>query len=144
MAKKRDRPGLWASRWGRGWLWRWIFEARLQPVVGETDAVEGMVICLRDISHHRRQERDRLRLGTAIEQAVESDTVLADPTQIHQALMNLCTNAAHAMGQGPGTLRVFLAGASSEDAWEVAQLPLGQRCGAGTPGDYHFDRGRGS
>ena len=34
--------------------------------------------------------------------------VVADPTQIHQVLMNLCTNAAHAMRQGGGVLRISL------------------------------------
>ncbi len=35
--------------------------------------------------------------------------VLADATQIHQVLMNLCTNAAHAMQDRPGRLAVTLA-----------------------------------
>ncbi|GJL54644.1 MAG: hypothetical protein NPIRA02_17760 [Nitrospirales bacterium] len=34
--------------------------------------------------------------------------VLADPTQIHQVLMNLCTNAEHAMREHGGTLTVSL------------------------------------
>lgn len=34
--------------------------------------------------------------------------VLADPTQIHQVIMNLCTNAAHAMGEKGGLLEVGL------------------------------------
>lgn len=34
--------------------------------------------------------------------------VLADATQIEQALLNLCTNAIHAMAQQPGSLRVEL------------------------------------
>ena len=34
--------------------------------------------------------------------------VLADPTQIHQVLMNLCTNAYHAMRETGGTLTVTL------------------------------------
>jgi PAS domain S-box-containing protein len=38
----------------------------------------------------------------------EGDTVIADPTQIHQVLMNLCTNAAQAMGDKGGALHVAL------------------------------------
>jgi PAS domain S-box-containing protein len=37
------------------------------------------------------------------------DTVLADATQIHQVLINLCTNAAHAMRERGGVLEVQLA-----------------------------------
>ncbi len=35
-------------------------------------------------------------------------TILADPTQIHQIVMNLCTNAAHAMKEKGGILEVSL------------------------------------
>jgi PAS domain S-box-containing protein len=35
-------------------------------------------------------------------------TVMTDPTKINQILMNLCTNAAHAMGENGGTLEVNL------------------------------------
>nr|MBF0223526.1 response regulator [Desulfobulbaceae bacterium] len=38
----------------------------------------------------------------------KSGTVLADPTQIHQILMNLCTNAYHAMETTGGELSVTL------------------------------------
>jgi PAS domain S-box-containing protein len=46
----------------------------------------------------------------AIRQAISSGThtVLADPTQIHQVLMNLCTNAAHAMRERGGVIEVGL------------------------------------
>ncbi len=40
--------------------------------------------------------------------AVTGCTVFADPTQIHQIVMNLCTNAYHAMQQSGGILRVSL------------------------------------
>jgi PAS domain S-box-containing protein len=35
-------------------------------------------------------------------------TILADPTQIHQIVMNLCTNAFHAMEHTGGTLSIIL------------------------------------
>lgn len=41
------------------------------------------------------------------EDAIHS-TITADPTQIHQVLMNLCTNAAHAMREKGGVLSVAL------------------------------------
>jgi len=39
----------------------------------------------------------------------ESGTIWADPTQIHQIMINLCTNALHAMEEETGTLKVTLA-----------------------------------
>ena len=53
----------------------------------------------------------RASLPTTIEihQTVESNSVvLADLTQMHQVVMNLCTNASHAMPAAGGTLRVSL------------------------------------
>ncbi|MBC8443511.1 MAG: PAS domain S-box protein, partial [Deltaproteobacteria bacterium] len=38
----------------------------------------------------------------------ETEIVSADPTEIHQIVMNLCTNAAHAMQQSEGVLTVAL------------------------------------
>ena len=35
-----------------------------------------------------------------------SAKIMADPTQIHQVLMNLCTNALHAMADKPGLLGI--------------------------------------
>ncbi len=51
----------------------------------------------------------RSSLPTSIEvrQNIRKGLALADPTQIHQVLMNLCTNASHAM-DGKGILEVRL------------------------------------
>ncbi len=38
----------------------------------------------------------------------DCSVVLADPSQIHQVLMNLCTNAKHAIGENSGTLYIGL------------------------------------
>ena len=53
----------------------------------------------------------RASLPTTIEirQDLQSDSiVIADPTQVHQILMNLCTNAGHAMQELGGILEVSL------------------------------------
>ena len=43
-----------------------------------------------------------------VDVASESGFILADPVQIQQVLMNLCTNAAHAMREKGGTLDIKL------------------------------------
>ena len=45
--------------------------------------------------------------------------IQADPTQIHQVIMNLGTNAAHAMDENGGLLEVFLNEAEIEDTPET-------------------------
>ena len=59
----------------------------------------------------------------------KSDTINADPTQIYQILLNLCTNAAHAMRENGGILEVSLENnkLDEEDAARYNDLP---------PGDY--------
>jgi PAS domain S-box-containing protein len=56
--------------------------------------------------------RSSLPSTIEIRQAISPDALhsitMADPTRIHQVLMNLCTNAAHAMRAAGGTLRVSL------------------------------------
>jgi signal transduction histidine kinase/ActR/RegA family two-component response regulator len=42
------------------------------------------------------------------EEIEDCGLVLADPTQIHQVVMNLCTNAYHAMREGKGVIAVSL------------------------------------
>ena len=49
--------------------------------------------------------------------------VLADPTQIHQVVMNLCTNAYHAMQEKGGTLTVSLFETAAENI--APPLPAG-------------------
>jgi PAS domain S-box-containing protein len=59
----------------------------------------------------------------------ESGYVLADPSQLHQVVMNLCTNAYQAMGDAGGTLTVTLHRAvltDTEAARGIAGLPAGE------------------
>jgi CheY-like chemotaxis protein len=48
--------------------------------------------------------------------------MMADPTQIHQVLMNLCTNAHHAMMDTGGTLEISLC-TTELDGTEIAHYP---------------------
>lgn len=73
----------------------------------------------------------RASLPTTIEIRQKINTecgeVLADPTQIHQVLMNLCTNAHHAMREKGGILTVSLESVtvSPENTREYPNLPEG-------------------
>ena len=78
-------------------------------------------------SRQREQKRQAIQLGTIVKEVLkllrasipasikistelteDTPTVLADPTQIYQVLMNLATNALHAMGGQAGQLTVTL------------------------------------
>ncbi len=63
-------------------------------------------------------------LRAAIPSSIEMRTsirshgmVMADPTQVHQVLMNLCTNAAHAMRETGGALEINLEEVELEDCF---------------------------
>jgi CheY-like chemotaxis protein len=55
--------------------------------------------------------------------------LFADPTQMQQVLMNLCTNAAHAMEPEGGVLRISLADAHIDEGSALLEPGL-------VPGDY--------
>ena len=73
-------------------------ETRSQPVMVRPIAKEVL-----------KMMRATLPAGIAIQSEIQSDaSITGDPTQIHQILMNLCTNAAQAMQPEGGTLTVRL------------------------------------
>ncbi len=78
-------------------------------------------------SRQMEQERRPVNIGTIVKESLgliraslpatieisqiitaERNTILADPTKIQQTLINLCTNALHAMGEKGGVLEVSL------------------------------------
>ena len=58
----------------------------------------------------------------------DSSVVMADPTQIHQVLVNLCTNASHAMGEAGGLLEVSVGDVNLESARQIGDESLGPGC----------------
>ncbi len=57
----------------------------------------------------------------------QSGLINANPTQIHQVLMNLCTNAAHAMSENGGVLEIGLSSVflAERQAADYHDLPEG-------------------
>ena len=88
------------------------------------------------VSHIVKEALKLLRasLPTTIEirRNIEPDTgiIEADPTQIHQVLMNLCTNAAHAMNNKGGVLEVGIRNV------EVGNEDIGLKYPNVPPGHY--------
>ncbi len=113
----------------------------LKEIVKAGDRATKLVRQILTFSRQEAQEFHLLDLQTAIEDslslvrttlgrniALEKEidprcgAIMGDATQMQQVMVNLCTNAAHAMGkEKPGTLRVVLRQVSAPD--EVADDP---------------------
>ena len=109
---------------------------------------EAVVKQILTFSRQAEVEKRPLQIGKVVEEGLDllraslpttieisrkiecpSGTIIADSTQIHQVLINLCTNAAHAMREKGGVLEVGVV-ALELDADTVAQYP------DLTPGSY--------
>jgi len=99
----------------------------LNEVLAGVDRAKDLVRQILAFSRQTDHGKQLLRIGPVFKEALKllravipvtinifesietkSDTVFADPTQIHQVLMNLCTNAAHSMRDTGGILEVTL------------------------------------
>ncbi len=63
-----------------------------------------------------------------VKSSTDDDMILADPVQIHQVLMNLCTNAAHAMRENGGELDISVSKTflSERDCLPVPEMKPGE------------------
>lgn len=95
-------------------------EMKLQPIQPRLVIKEALKLLRSSIP-------STIEIRTEIE---EGTTILADPVQIHQIIMNLCTNAYHAMREVGGILNVSLSTTViNKDDIKVASLNI-------TPGPY--------
>ena len=100
----------------------------LANIMGASQRARDLVKQILAFSRHTRQERILLNLRSIVKETVDfmraslpstiqlqhyiesaSGAILADPTQMQQVLMNLCTNAAHAMEREGGILQIRMA-----------------------------------
>ncbi|MBI9104304.1 MAG: PAS domain S-box protein [Spirochaetales bacterium] len=99
----------------------------LNEVLTATDRAKELVKQILSYSRQNKVERAHLKLQPLVKEAMKmlrssipttisisenirpnSGSILADPTQIQQIVINLCTNAYHAMEETGGTLSVSL------------------------------------
>lgn len=98
---------------------------RLQNVLTAGNRAKDLVQQILTFSRHNDQRRQRVALPALVEESLrlvrasvpatigieshiapDAGAVLADPTHLHQIVINLCANAGHAMRQTGGTLEV--------------------------------------
>ena len=99
----------------------------LSEVLNASDRAKELVAQILSFSRHGDQELKPMQISSIIKEALRlirstlpttiriekqieppDCIVVGNPTQIHQIMMNLCTNAAHAMKKTGGTLSVKL------------------------------------
>ena len=102
-------------------------QASLAQILKSSDRAKELVWQILTFSRQNKVERKVIQLQPVINEVLkllgstlpatiemvanvrsEISPVLADPTQIHQVLINLCTNAAHAMSGRCGQLEICL------------------------------------
>lgn len=116
-------------------------ERRLKEILGACRRAKDLINQILNFSRQGTQEKKALRVSPLIKETVKllrtslpasldirenimtgNDTVMADPSQIHQILLNLCTNAAHAMRERGGLLEISLAEVHLDEA-TVSKTP---------------------
>ena len=99
----------------------------LKEIFSASKHARDMVKQILAFSRQNKQERKPIQVAHIVKEAIkmlraslpttisiqhhiEKDTgvIEADPTQIHQVLMNLCTNASHAINEKDGVLEISL------------------------------------
>ncbi len=119
----------------------------LQEVHQAAKRARDLVKQILTFSRRAEQEKQPLQIALIVKEAlklirssipttinittniVSRATVLADPTQIHQIVMNLCTNAYHSMREQGGTLAVALTETDIEPGDRLCEVDL-------APGKY--------
>ena len=104
-----------------------VLEENLQQVLTASHRAKELIKQILAFSRMSEQERTPVNIAVVVKEAIKllraslpstitirhsvhqgGSTVMADPIQVHQVLMNLCTNALHAMERNGGLLEIKL------------------------------------
>lgn len=118
-------------------------ERNINEVLKAADRAKNLVRQILTFSRKTGQERQALQVSLLVKEVLKllrstipttieikqdiitsEALVLADPTHIHQILMNLCTNAYHAMRETGGTLEVTLKDVELTETTNTPELEL--------------------
>ncbi|MBA4393161.1 MAG: hypothetical protein C0407_06385, partial [Desulfobacca sp.] len=99
----------------------------LEQVLKASDRAKDLITQILTFSRQSEHEKTPIQIVPVVKEALKllraslpksieirkkktlkEDTILGDPTQIHQVLMNLCTNAAQSMQGRPGVIEIDL------------------------------------
>ena len=101
-------------------------EKNIRQIITASERARKLVTQILSFSRQSEVELVSFKLGTIVKEAlkllrastpsfitidsdiVSTSRVFAEPTQIHQVVMNLVTNAVHAIGENPGTITLTL------------------------------------
>ncbi|HEY5808768.1 MAG TPA: ATP-binding protein [Povalibacter sp.] len=99
---------------------------RLMAFSREQEAPQSQIAVAPLIDEVQQLMRPALPSGVELRVHVPADTpaVIADATQLHQVLVNLCTNASQAMPSGQGQIDVIVTTISATDACGRSKVSL--------------------
>ena len=117
-----------------------LLQQDLAEILKGAERAKNLVRQILTFSRKTEQEKQPLQVSLVVKEAlkllrstipttidirqniVSKSLVLADPTQVHQIVMNLCTNAYHAMRKSGGTLGVSVKDIDIGEADEIPEL----------------------
>lgn len=124
-----------------------VLAGRLQEVLAAGNRAKNLVMQILTFARRTDEEKKPIRVDTIIKEALKflrstipstieikhtlasQSLILANATQIHQVVMNLCTNAAHALEKDGGLLEVVLTDISIDNPETMKKYDLAE-------GDY--------
>ena len=122
-------------------------ESNLQQVLEASYRAKDLVKQILTFSRQEEREKRPLKLSILLKEVIKflrasvsktieirqsilsKDMIFADPTQIYQVLMNLCTNAAYAMRENGGILDIKLSNVKLTSTDHIENFQI-------LPGDY--------